>query len=74
MDEIDAESKMEEDSQESLGQFTLTELCLPTENLLYAPRINLESAGARSFQHQVPSVWNSLPIQIRLSTSAVFQV
>ena len=32
-------------------------------------RVNLKSAGARSFQYQEPCVWNSVPIQTRLSPS-----
>ena len=39
------------------------------EKLLSVPRINLKSAGARSFQYQAPSVWNSLPAHIRTSSS-----
>ena len=31
--------------------------------------VNLKSAGARSFQYQAPCVWNSVPIQTRLSPS-----
>ena len=37
--------------------------------LFSVPRVNLKSAGARSFQYQVPCVKNSVPIQIRLSPS-----
>ena len=37
--------------------------------LLCVPRVNLKSAGARSFQYQAPCLWNSVPIQTRFSTS-----
>ena len=40
-----------------------------SDKLLCVPRVNLKSAGARSFQYQAPCVWNSVPIQIRLSPS-----
>ena len=39
-----------------------------SDKLLCVPRVNLKSrAGARSFQYQAPCVWNSVPIQTRLS-------
>ena len=37
-----------------------------SQKLLTVPRVNLKSAGARSFQYQVPLVWHSLPLKIRL--------
>ena len=40
-----------------------------SDKLLCVPRVNLKSSGARSFQYQVPCVWNSVPIQTRLSPS-----
>ena len=40
-----------------------------SDKLLCVPRVNLKSAGARSFQYQAPCVWNSVPIQTRLSPS-----
>ena len=40
-----------------------------SDKLLCVPRVNLKSAGARSFQYQAPCVWNSVPIQTRFSTS-----
>ena len=36
---------------------------------LSVPRVNLKTAGARSFQYQPLCVWNSVPIQTRFSTS-----
>ena len=40
-----------------------------SQKLLTVPRVNLKSAGARSFQYQVPLVWNSLPLKIRFCSS-----
>ena len=40
-----------------------------SDKLLCVPRVNLKSTGARSFQYQVPYVWNSVPIQTQFSTS-----
>ena len=40
-----------------------------SQKLLTVPRVNLNSAGARSFQYQAPLVWNSLPLKIRLCSS-----
>ena len=37
--------------------------------LLSALRINLKSAGERSFRFHAPRVWNSLPVEIRQSPS-----
>jgi hypothetical protein len=45
-----------------------------SQKLLVQPRINLKTAGARSFQYQVPRVWNSLPPHVRQSpTLSVFK-
>ena len=43
-----------------------------SDKLLCVPRVNLKSAGARSFQYQAPCVWNSVPIQTRFSISHIF--
>jgi hypothetical protein len=40
-----------------------------SQKLLTIPRVNLKSAGARSFQYQAPLIWNSLPLEVRLSVS-----
>ena len=40
-------------------------LCLK----LSAPRVNLKTAGERSFRFQAPRVWNSLPVEICQSPS-----
>ena len=40
-----------------------------SEKLLKVPRKNLNSYGHRSFSYQAPTVWNSLPSQIRQSSS-----
>ena len=40
-----------------------------SDKMLCVPRVNLKSAGARSFQHQAPCVWNTVPIQAWFSTS-----
>ena len=40
-----------------------------SQKRLTVPRVNLKSAGARSFQHQAPLVWNSLPLKIHLCSS-----
>ena len=40
-----------------------------SQKLLTVPRVNLNSAGARSFQYQAPLVWNSLPLKFRLCSS-----
>ena len=37
--------------------------------LLSSPRVNLKTAGERSFGFQAPRVWNSFPVEIRQSTS-----
>ena len=39
------------------------------DNLLLIPRVRTESFGKRSFKYAAPSVWNSLPQQIRNSQS-----
>ena len=36
-----------------------------TERLLKSPRVNLKSAGERSFHFAAPAVWNSLPNSLR---------
>ena len=36
-----------------------------TERLLQSPRVNLKSAGERSFHFAAPAVWNSLPNSLR---------
>ena len=36
-----------------------------SEKLLKIPRVNLKSAGERSFHFAAPTVWNSLPSSIR---------
>ena len=36
-----------------------------TERLLKSPRVNLKSAGERSFHFAAPAVWNSLPNNLR---------
>ena len=36
-----------------------------TERLLKSPRVNLKSAGERSFHFAAPAVWNSLPYSLR---------
>ena len=38
-----------------------------SEQLLAIPRMNLKTAGERSFRYQASRVWNSLPIEIRSS-------
>ena len=40
-----------------------------SDKLLSVPRVNWNCAGAGSFQYQVPSVGNSLPVQMRMSAS-----
>ena len=45
-----------------------------SEKLLVPPTFNLKTAGDRSFQFLAPSVWNSLPSEIRdLSSLSVFK-
>ena len=48
-----------------LSSYTPRRYFRSSDELLSAPRVNLKSADARSFQYQVPCVWNSLPTQIR---------
>ena len=38
--------------------------------LLEIPRCNLKRFGERSFSHSGPSIWNSLPLSLRLAGSA----
>ncbi|KAK7091164.1 hypothetical protein V1264_008889 [Littorina saxatilis] len=49
---------------------------VPTRNLrsadaghLVVPRIKLNAFGKRAFIYTAPSIWNSLPMSVRLSTS-----
>ena len=44
-------------------------LLLSSKKPLTIPRVNLRSAGARSFQCHAPLAWNSLPSKIRLCSS-----
>ena len=45
-----------------------------SERLLQIPRVNLKTAGERSFRYAAPSVWNSLPCSIRnISTLSQFK-
>ena len=39
------------------------------ERLLRRPRVNLKSAGERSFKFSAPTVWNDLPNELRNSIS-----
>ena len=36
-----------------------------SERLLKLPKRNMKTVGHRSFSYQAPSIWNSLPVEIR---------
>jgi len=40
-----------------------------SKNLLYVPRFNLRSYGVRSFSVAAPTLWNTLPFDIKNSSS-----
>ena len=44
-------------------------LCTSTERLLKIPKTNLKTFGKRSFGYSAPTVWNSLPADLRACPS-----